>query len=50
MLNRGAELVVLTQLHDRMGTLANAWVHQADRFHRPEAQCLVAALRHDFDR
>ena len=46
----GAELVVLTQLHHRMRPAAGAWIVQADRFHRPEAQRFRPAFRHHLNR
>ena len=42
--------VVLPQLHDGVGLAPGAGVAQADRLHRPEAQRVDAARRHDLDR
>ena len=46
-----AELVVLAQLHDRIGFHGRiVRVGQPDRLHRPVPQRLGAALGHHFDR
>ena len=46
-----AELVVLPQLHDRVGLRRGiVRIGEADRLHRAVAQGLGAALRHNFDR
>ena len=45
-----AERIVLAQLHDGMRPLSGARVAQADRLHRPQAQRVRAARRHDLDR
>src|SRR5205814_10042551 len=42
--------VVLTQLDGRERLAAGPGIDQADRLHRPEAQRVAAAVRHDFNR
>ena len=41
---------VLTQLHDGIRTAPGSRIGEAHRLHRPEAQRVVAAMRHHFDR
>ena len=45
-----AKRVVLPQLHDGMRTPPGARIVEADGLHRSEAERVVAALGHDFDR
>ena len=42
--------IFLTQLHDRVGLATGLRIDEADRLHRPKAQCLEPALRHFLDR
>ena len=42
--------VVLAQLHGGVRLAPGAWIDQADRFHRAEAQRVGPTVRHHFDR
>ena len=42
--------IVLPQLHRGIGLPACPRIDETDRFHRPEAQRVDAAVRHDLDR
>ena len=50
-IEQGAELIVLAQLHDRVGLhIGLPRVGQPERLHRPVAQRFAPALGHHFDR